>query len=230
MTHAHHIHPLPDPIVIGIAGHAGAGKDTAAAYLVERYGFVQASFADPIRSMALLLLEEAGIDHRWLTDRAYKEARIPGLGISARALMQTLGTECGRSLHPNIWVRHMALRLGLPGPEMSLPGTPAAQATAVHDRIVISDCRFVNEAAWIHLIGGKVIRLHRNQAAAVRSHASEAQVLALQADVDIHNHGEHFAGLHGLLDGAMATWCIGEREPMSLRAPDPAAHTGFTYF
>jgi hypothetical protein len=230
MTQAHHIHPLADPIVIGIAGHAGAGKDTAALYLVERYGFVQASFADPIRSMALLLLEEAGIDHRWLTDRASKEARIPGLGISARALMQTLGTECGRSLHRNIWVRHMALRLGLPGPDFSLRGTPTAQAIPVHDRIVISDTRFVNEADWIHLIGGKVIRLHRNQAAAVRSHASEAEVMALEVDVDIHNHGEHFAGLHGMLDGAMATWCIGEREPLACGDADPSAHTGFAHF
>jgi hypothetical protein len=233
MTQAHHIHPLPDPIVIGIAGHAGAGKDTAAAYLVERYGFVQASFADPIRSMALLLLEEAGIDHRWLTERASKEARIPGLGISARALMQTLGTECGRSLHPNIWVRHIALRLGLPGPGPRRtfgPGTPAALATPVHDRIVISDCRFPNEADWINLIGGKVIRLHRRQAGAVRPHVSEAQVMDLHADVDLHNHGEHFAGLHGLLDGAMATWCIGERDSVKVREADPAAHTGFAHF
>jgi hypothetical protein len=224
---------LADPIVIGIAGHAGAGKDTAAAYLVERYGFVQASFADPIRSMALLMLEEAGIDHRWLTERASKEARIPGLGISARALMQTLGTEVGRSLHPNIWVRHMALRLGLPGPGRGRtfgPGTPAAQATPVHDRIVISDTRFENEADWIHLIGGKVIRLHRRQAGAVRPHVSEAQVMDLHADVDLHNHGEHFAGLHGMLDGAMASWCIGEREPLACGDADPAAHTGFTYF
>ena len=230
MTQAHHIHPLADPIVIGIAGHAGAGKDTAAAYLVERYGFVQASFADPIRSMALLMLEEAGIDHRWLTERASKEARIPGLGISARALMQTLGTECGRSLHRNIWVRHMALRLGLPGPDLSLRGTPAALATPVHDRIVISDCRFPNESDWINLIGGKVIRLHRRQAGAVRPHVSEAQVMDLHADVDIHNHGEHFAGLHGMLDGAMASWCIGEREPLACGDADPAAHIGFTYF
>ena len=225
MTHAQHIHPLADPIVIGIAGHAGAGKDTAAAYLVERYGFVQASFADPIRSMALLMLEEAGIDHRWLTERAHKEQPIPGLGISARALMQTLGTEVGRQLHQDVWVRHLALRLGLP-----VFGHRCGDQTPVHDRIVISDTRFANEAGWIHQVGGKVIRLHRRQAAAVRSHASEAHVMALEADVDIHNHGEHFAGLHGLLDGAMATWCIGEREPMSLRAPDPAAHTGFTYF
>ncbi len=47
MTPAHHIHPLPDPIVIGIAGHAGAGKDTAALYLVERYGSLWISPKSP---------------------------------------------------------------------------------------------------------------------------------------------------------------------------------------
>jgi len=206
-----------DPIVIGLAGHGGAGKDTAAAYLVQRYGFVQAAFADPIRSMALLLLEEAGIDHRWLTDRAYKELRIPGLGVSARALMQTIGTEVGRHLHPSIWTRHMALRLGLAG--AGLPNT-----YPVHDRIVVSDVRFENEAHWVHLVGGKVIRLHRNQAAAVRTHASEAEMLTLAADVDLHNHGEHFAGLHGLLDGAMAEWGVEERAWPERHLPaDPAA-------
>jgi hypothetical protein len=232
MTSAHHIHPLADPIVIGIAGHAGAGKDTAAAYLVERYGFVQASFADPIRSMALLMLEEAGIDHRWLTERRYKEQLIPGLGVSARALMQTLGTECGRSLEPNIWVRHLALRLGLPGPDLFLRGAlPAPPSTPVHDRIVISDTRFHNESTWIRFcVRGKVIRLHRRQADAVRTHDSELHVASLDADVDMHNHGEHFAGLHGLLDGAMATWCIGERDPVKVREADPAAHTGLGYY
>ena len=205
-----------DPIVIGLAGHAGAGKDSAAAYLVQRYGFVHAAFADPIRSMALLLLEEAGIDHRWLTDRAYKELRIPGLGVSARALMQTIGTEVGRHLHPSIWTRHMAMRLGLAG--AGLPNT-----YPVHDRIVISDVRFGNEVDWVHLVGGKVIRLHRNQAAAVRAHASEAELLTLAADVDLHNHGEHFAGLHGLLDGAMAEWGVEERAwPDGCLRGDPA--------
>jgi hypothetical protein len=95
---------------------------------------------------------------------------------------------------------------------------------------VVSDCRFPNEADWIHLIGGKVIRLHRRQAGAVRPHVSEAQVMDLHADVDLHNHGEHFAGLHGMLDGAMASWCIGEREPLACGDADPAAHTGFAHY
>jgi hypothetical protein len=183
--------------------------------------------------MALLLLEEAGIDHRWLTDRAYKELRIPGLGVSARALMQTIGTEVGRHLHPSIWTRHMALRLGLEASTYDGDLWPRGQSLwprqTVHDRIVISDCRFENEAQWVKRYGGHVIRLHRLQAGEVRSHVSEAQVLGLPADIDIHNHGLTVEGLHALLDGAMATLGIEPREdtkPLRFTQRDPAGPWG----
>jgi hypothetical protein len=224
----------PDPIVIALAGHAGSGKDTAAAHLCARYGFVQASFADPIRSMALLLMEEAGIDHAWLTDRGLKEQPMPGLGVSARALLQTLGTEVGRYLSPDLWTRHMGLRLGLEASTYDGELWPRGQGLwprqPVHDRIVISDCRFENEAQWVKRYRGHIIRLHREQAAAVRLHASEAEILNLDADVDLHNHGLTVAGLHGLLDGAMATWGIGERDPLAFGDADRVAHSGFTYY
>ena len=220
----------PDPLIIAFAGLAGTGKDTAAAHLVQRYGFLQAAFADPIRSMALILMEEAGIDAAWLTERALKESPMPGLGVSARALLQTLGTEVGRHLSPDLWTRHMGLRLGL------APATYAAEAQGrlwpkqpVHDRIVISDCRFENEAAWVGAHGGTVIRLHRHQAGEVRNHASEAQVLSLPADVDIHNHGLTVDGLHALLDGTMATLGIEPRddtEPLRFTQRDPAGPWG----
>lgn len=188
-----------DMTLIGLTGRAGTGKDTAAAYLVQRYGFAQASFADPIRSMVLCMLEEADLDHAWLTERALKEAEIPELGTSARALMQTIGTECGRMLNPDIWVNHLQRRLGLPD-------------APVHDRVVISDVRMFNEAAWVRRQGGTVLRLHRAQADAVRGHASEFSIERLLVDHDITNDGEYFAGLHAELDGLMAQLGIEPRE------------------
>jgi hypothetical protein len=217
---------MTDPLIIAFAGHAGAGKDTAAAYLVERYGFVQAAFADPIRSMALILMEEAGIDDAWLTERTMKESAMPGLGVSARALLQTLGTEVGRHLSRDLWTRHMGLRLGL---EASSYEGELWPRQPVHDRIVISDCRFENEAQWVKRYGGTVIRLHRMQAGTVRDHVSEAQVMSLPADVDIHNHGLTVDGLHALLDGAMATLGIEPREdtePLRFTQRDPAGRWG----
>ncbi len=100
-------------IIIGMAGHAGAGKDVAARHLVARYGFVQAAFADPIRDMAALLLEQIGVPDAFLRHRLFKERPLPELGFSPRALMQVIGTEVGRSLNPDLWVRHLELRLGL---------------------------------------------------------------------------------------------------------------------
>lgn len=206
--------------LVGLTGLAGTGKDSAAAHLVREYGFVQASFADPIRSMVLQFLEEAGIDHAWVTERRLKEEPIPGLGVSARELMQTIGTECGRALHRDLWVRHLHLRLGLGwfgahGTFRPQPGMHAGQPMApIHDRIVISDVRFLNEAAWLRSIGGHLVRLHRESAPGVRMHASEQQVLDLAAHVDLWNNGPTLEGLHGLIDGVMADLGVERREPV----------------
>lgn len=164
-------------IIIGMAGHAGAGKDVAARYLVSRYGFVQAAYADPIRDMAALLFEQIGVPDAYLRHRAMKERPLPELGFSPRALMQVLGTEVGRSLSADLWVRHLELRLGL-----QPHGGP------VHDRIVISDVRFPNEVAWLRAKGGKVVRLTRPQAQGqARAHVSETALADMTPDYDVLN-------------------------------------------
>lgn len=191
--------------LIGLTGQAGTGKDTAAAYLCESYGFVRAAFADPINDMLAELLQQVDVDHAVLHERHLKEAPIEALpgAPSARQLKQTLGTEWGRTLvHPDLWVKHLESRLGLLG------------FAPVHDRIVISDVRLANEADMVRRYGGHLIRLHRDTAAPVRSHSSEQQVMALPATVDLHNHGLTTAGLYGLLDGVMASNGIDRRDPI----------------
>jgi hypothetical protein len=189
----HVVEPTPD-IVIALAGRAGTGKDTAADYLEQHYGFARAAFAEPLKEMIEQLLTEAGLDHAWLHEPRLKNIVIPELGVSARQMMQTLG-DWGRNMHPDWWVRLLARRMGLVGGAAHAP---------VHDRIVITDLRFGNEADWLRSVGGRVIRLHREQAPSVHQHISEAQVATLRADVDLMNHGPTHTGLHTLLDGAMA--------------------------
>lgn len=187
----------PRPTIIGLTGRAGSGKDTAAAYLAHAYGFHRAAFADPLRETAAAFLRAAGVadPDTWLTDPARKNLVIPTVGYSARHIMQTLGTEWGRTeLHNWIWIDILERRLGLRG-----------EAPPVADRIVITDARFPNELRWLRFAGATVIRLHRTAAAGVRDHASESHVDALDADVMLLNDGDQLPGLHALLDGAMAS-------------------------
>lgn len=181
MTHA--------PLIIGLMGPAGAGKDTAADHLEDHHGFVRYAFAQPMRTMLEAAFVEAGIDYAYIYERALKEQTIPGLGYSYRHLAQTLGTEWGRhQLDQDVWLRLAEMTLGLP-------------AAPVHDRIVITDVRFANEAAWVRRHGGVVLRIQRDTAP-VRQHISETAMQQIDAWGDIANT-QGIDWLHLQLDCAL---------------------------
>lgn len=86
--------------------------------------------------------------------------------VSPRIVLQTLGTEFGRSVHPDVWIR-MTLRVSsklLGGGyaydhSEGLSRDPSAKPQGV----VISDIRFPNELAEIKKVGGFLIRIKRPQ-------------------------------------------------------------------
>mgnify|MGYP003475731213 FL=1 len=86
-------------MIIGITGVAGSGKDTAADYLVSKYGFTKVSFAAILKNM----LSVAGLPEP--SNRDDKEKIVEGFNFTWREAAQTLGTEWGRSLDENIWVK-----------------------------------------------------------------------------------------------------------------------------
>lgn len=175
--------------IIGLMGLAGAGKDTAADHLEAVHGFARYAFADPMRTMLEAMLVDAGLDYAYMYEPALKEQPIPGIGHSYRHLAQTLGTEWGRQqLGTDFWLNLAGLNLGLPH-------------APIHDRIVITDVRFPNEAAWIQQHGGKVLRIQRNTAP-VRSHISEQLMTEIEPWATVDNFGpvEH---LHAQLDALL---------------------------
>lgn len=188
------------PILIGLTGLAGSGKDTAADYLCANYGFMCTRFAGPLKAMIEQHLAERGIHPQWMHNRTFKEHPIPGIGLSARELMQRLGSAF-RDADADYWVKALAQQLGLHDLPRSMP---------VHDRIVVADTRYLNEAAWIHRLGGHVLRLHREQAAAVRPHASEQEIANLPTSAELHNHGTCVEELAPTIDAAMARLGIPE--------------------
>lgn len=151
-----------DPFLLGLSGLAGAGKDTAAEYLVDRYGFLQLALAEPLNDMLATMLEQVGIDYDVLHERHLKERPLDQLqGLSPRQLKQSLG-DWGRALSPTFWLRLAEMRLGL-----------TAGQSPIHDRVVVSDVRFANEAEWLRARGGHLARIHRPGVAPVRGHVSE---------------------------------------------------------
>jgi deoxynucleotide monophosphate kinase, putative len=162
-------------MIIALTGKAGAGKDYAAAKLammLPHYGINchTNSFAAPIYRM----LEALGVDINYYAKRENKEAVIPGLGVSLRHLLQTLGTEWGRKLvKESIWVDCMVEHYS------NIPKD---------DCLIITDCRFPDEAAWVQSMQGKIIRI----TAIVQRHSTatkhESEKMAFEADFTITNN------------------------------------------
>mgnify|MGYP002265311032 FL=1 len=149
--------------VIGIAGPAQCGKDTAADFIIEhRPAYRKASFADPIKAML-----KAGFQ---MTDEqlygANKETADVRFGHSPRHMMQTLGTERGGELiGGDVWVHAMEARLQNQG------GT-----------FIIPDIRFNNEACFVRKYGSLIHIRGRENNIEETDHVSELGVTAMAGD------------------------------------------------
>ena len=161
------------PRLIGLYSPApGCGKSTVADLLIERE---RVSFAAPLKWAVSYMLSElnlSGFNYVY-TD---KEAIIPELGVSARHMMQTLGTEWGRAcIHPDFWVM--------------IARAEAQRILADGRSVVIDDVRFPNEATMIRELGGELWRIERPGIAYDGDHSSEGGLEDITPDRVIVNDG-----------------------------------------
>lgn len=133
------------------------------------HGYLRLAFAAPLKEAAAILLDrpieqmrgDAGFD---------REAILPDWGFSTRDFLQRFGTEVMReNFGQDFWIKHMRNRL--------------AQMTRGHDRFVITDCRFDNEAELVRSLGGIVVEVKRPGFTG-GAHASDAGV---KADDTVYN-------------------------------------------
>lgn len=137
-----------------------SGKTTVAQCLVAQ-GYTIVPFAEPMKLMLAPMLECLGYSEAEIKRRLYvhKEELIPELKVSTRHLLQTLGTEWGRScVAPDVWLNLWRCRVSRLG------------------RVVVDDVRFPNEAELVRSLGGEVWKLTRPGALRGKSHASEGSL------------------------------------------------------
>lgn len=177
-------------MIIGLTGPAGAGKDTVADYLVEHHGFIKLSWARPLKqALAVMGFPEPA-------NRDDKEKIIPGFDFSWRQAAQQLGTEFGRALDADIWVKIVGHRL----------------RSAPNANWVISDCRFDNEAKLVHELGGTIWHLRGRQAALgeAANHSSENGIGDIRVDdefiINDRSIPELFAHVDGIMSRARQEW------------------------
>jgi hypothetical protein len=143
-------------MLIGICGLIGAGKDTAADYLVNFHEFRRDSFAATLKDAVASVFgwDRELLEGRTKAAREWREqidswwaTRLNMPNLTPRLILQLWGTEvCRRGFHDEIWIASVENKI-----------------RQSKDNIVISDCRFPNEIASIRRAGGRVIRITRGQ-------------------------------------------------------------------
>lgn len=166
---------MTPPLIIGLCGPAGCGKDSVRTILELKHDFAGMAFAEPIRGMLRELLTSNGCSDEYITNRELKETPIPGLDVSARHMMQTLGTEWARKcLGEDFWLKLAATYL-------------ADLRSQGYRQFVISDVRFANEAEWVRAQGGEIWMIERPGLQPVRQHVSEC--VQFRVDQVLRNDG-----------------------------------------
>jgi hypothetical protein len=140
-----------------------SGKSTVAQVLVQERGFRLVKLASPVKDFIKGLLIQGGATEpiaERMVEGDLKEQVIPGLGVSTRRLLQTLGTDWGRNvIHPDIWVTIAAARI--------------KENLAAGYSVVVDDMRFPNEYQMVLNAGGTCVKVDRSGTEAYAAHASE---------------------------------------------------------
>jgi hypothetical protein len=208
---------MTNPTIIALTGAAGSGKDTVADLLVKHAGFTKLAFADPLRQEVCDAFRSEPLE---LTRRETKEHPITRLALrqclsggfvgrmiihfgeqdikldlsaprSPRQIMQWWGTEYRRKQDPAYWTRRTSLCIN------------HLLRTRLASRIVITDCRFNNEADTVRIDhDGEVWQVLRPGFEPHTGHASDVSGAELAPDRQIHNTG----GPHQLFENVLAAF------------------------
>ncbi|MEU9560344.1 hypothetical protein [Streptomyces fumanus] len=176
---------------IAFIGKARSGKDTAGARLVYNWAFTRLAFADPLKRMALQLDPEIPSPYnRNDTKRlsaivgAYGWETAKDMYPEVRRLLQRMG-QTVRELDEDFWVDVLMDKVRQ-GDRWNMP-------------VVVTDCRYRNEAEALRAAGFILVRIKRPDLMASDSHASECELDNFPTDETVINAGR-ISDLHTAVD------------------------------
>lgn len=156
---------------------AQSGKSTIAGILNER-GYRTIKFAGVLKDMIRTMLFGAGIPYNTVErmiegDLKEKPIRFPDFEVTPRKLMQTLGTEWGRGINPDLWA------------DLTI-----SKASKAAGKVIIDDMRFPNEFEAVKAAGGITIMVTRpGVVRPANCHPSEGQLDNHPFDYHVVNDG-----------------------------------------
>lgn len=119
--------------------------------------------------------------------------RYSSAKMTAREVMQYVGTDFFRAIYPQVWVDSTIRKIKKEKPSMA----------------VVVDCRFENEVKGIQEAGGKVIRLTRNIFGDKDQHPSETALDGYKGfDAVIENQNMTIAEQNECLYNQLADWGV----------------------
>jgi hypothetical protein len=177
--------------LIAVCGAKYSGKDTIAAYFVQKHGHSNKKISSQLKA-ALKVLFEFTDDQ---LETAAKETVDERYDASPRALLQFFGTE----------VMQYKIQEVMPGAgrKFWIKRFIAENLKQKKDKIVVSDLRFVHEYEELAKYKPLIIRVERDGGRAKDNHPSETEYLDVPADIVIKNNGtieELWAELDHLFD------------------------------
>lgn len=197
-------------MIIGLTGLAQSGKDSTANVLVDKYGFEQISFAEPLKQISYdidpLITNESVSERGVVTPAKHLAELVDEFGWDvvkttypeARRFLQRIGTEgLRKNVDNNFWVNLAISRI-------------RSSKERGQQHFVISDMRFVNEHYQIdkaELDYFEAWRILRD-GLTVMNHASELELNDIPVQRHIDNNGT-LEDLENIVNGIVAELNIG---------------------
>lgn len=171
--------------IIAFAGRKQSGKTTCSQFVAKYFnGIIEPfngakiyNFADPLKQD--ICMNILGLTHNQcygedIDKNTYTDIEWDGIKLTAREVMQFIGTDIFRKMKPDVWAGATIAKIHREQPQLA----------------IIADCRFPNEVDVVKNAGGLVIKLTRNPYNS--SHSSETALDEINYannnfDLVIHN-------------------------------------------